>query len=171
MKRQLFTGVILAVVIFLVYEGLVLFDNSFPFGRMRETPLIKPHEKEILVMEKGGMPFDGGEAIYRATPGDDLKSPLSLVDSETIKNGKILYATYCTQCHGKNHDGKGTVGQSFSPLPTNLRSTKVQSMHEGAIFKDISYGKPNGRQPPLASTIDVLDRWRIIAYIKSLGAF
>ena len=169
MKRHLFTGIILAIVIFLVYQGLVLFDNSFPFGRMRETPLIKPHEREILVMDKGGIPFSGGETIYRATPGEDLKSPLSLVDSETIKNGETLSATYCTQCHGKNHDGNGTVGQSFYPLPGDLRRAKVQHMPEGVLFKEISYGVPEGRQPPLATTIDVLDRWRIIAYVRFLG--
>ena len=169
MKRYIFIGAIVAVVIFLIYEGLILFDNSFPYGRMRETPLITPQEKKILVMEKGSVPVNGGEAIYRAIPEEDMKSPLSLIDSGTIKKGEILYTTYCIQCHGKNQDGNGTVGQSFSPLPTDLRSARVQSMHEGTIFREISYGKPNGRQPPLASTIDVLDRWRIIAYVKSLG--
>jgi len=61
------------------------------------------------------------------------------------------------------------VGQSFHPLPTDLRSPKVQSLSEGVFFKEISYGIPGGRQPPLATTIDPLDRWRIIAYVKSLG--
>jgi hypothetical protein len=42
-------------------------------------------------------------------------------------------------------------------------------MAEGNIFKDISYGVPKGRQPPLATTIQVIDRWRIVAYVKSLG--
>jgi hypothetical protein len=72
-------------------------------------------------------------------------------------------------CHGPNHDGKGTVGQSFHPLPTDLRSAKVQSKAEGVHFKEISYGVPKGRQPALATTIPVLDRWRIVAYVKSLG--
>jgi hypothetical protein len=45
----------------------------------------------------------------------------------------------------------------------------VQSLSEGAFFKEISYGIPGGKQPPLATTIDPLDRWRIIAYVQSLG--
>jgi hypothetical protein len=61
------------------------------------------------------------------------------------------------------------VGQSFHPLPTDLRSAKVQSLSEGAFFKEISYGIPGGKQPPLATTIDPLDRWCIIAYVQSLG--
>ena len=42
-------------------------------------------------------------------------------------------------------------------------------MSAGKIFKDISYGLPKGRQPSLATTIDITDRWRIIAFVKSLG--
>jgi hypothetical protein len=42
-------------------------------------------------------------------------------------------------------------------------------MPQGTLFKEISYGIPNGRQPPLATTIAVTDRWRIIAFLKSLG--
>jgi mono/diheme cytochrome c family protein len=86
-----------------------------------------------------------------------------------LEAGEALYATYCAQCHGRHHDGNGTVGQSFSPLPTDLRSPKVQEADAGRIFKEISYGIPGGRQPPLATTIEVQDRWRIVAYLKSLG--
>jgi mono/diheme cytochrome c family protein len=63
----------------------------------------------------------------------------------------------------------GTVGQSFTPLPGDLRSPKVQAMADGALYKEISFGKPDGRQPPLATTISMDDRWQIIAYLKSLG--
>jgi mono/diheme cytochrome c family protein len=86
-----------------------------------------------------------------------------------MRLGKVLYSKFCAQCHGKNYDGNATVGQSFFPLPTDLRSAKVQSLSDGAFFKEISYGIPEGRQPPLATTIAPMDRWRIVAYIRSLG--
>lgn len=89
-------------------------------------------------------------------------------DPEAIKLGKALYFTYCAQCHGEDFDGNGTVGQSFHPPLPDLRSVRVQSLSEGVLFKDISYGKPDGRQPPLATTIGLMDRWRIIAFIRSL---
>ena len=63
----------------------------------------------------------------------------------------------------------GTVGQSFSPLPGDLRSAKVQKLTDGMMFKEISFGIPDGRQPALATTISEMDRWRIVAYVKSLG--
>jgi mono/diheme cytochrome c family protein len=102
-------------------------------------------------------------------PAERLKSPIAPSNPAPIQMGKSLYSKFCAQCHGKDHDGNAAVGQSFHPLPTDLRSPKVQSLSEGAFFKEISYGVPDGRQPPLAATIDVLDRWRIIAYVKSLG--
>ena len=39
----------------------------------------------------------------------------------------------------------------------------------GLLFKEISYGIPGGRQPALATTIEADERWRIVAYVKSLG--
>ena len=76
---------------------------------------------------------------------------------------------FSNQCHGKNHDGNGPVGQSFRPVPTDLQGAKVQHQADGYLFYDISYGSPNGRQPALATTVSVNERWQVVAYIKSLG--
>ena len=83
--------------------------------------------------------------------------------------GKTAYHYYCIHCHGNHFDGYGTVGQSFAPPPGDLRSAKVQSMSDGRLFKEISYGIPGGRQPALATTMGVADRWHAIAYVKSLS--
>ena len=81
-------------------------------------------------------------------------------DPASLEAGKTGYLTYCAQCHGKYHDGNGTVGQSFEPLPTDLRSDKVQSQADGELFKTISYGlESSGRQPALATTIAIPERW------------
>ncbi len=169
MKKYVITLGVLAVVVLVAYEVLMLYDDYFPFGRMRETELIKPHEEPILLMSAGVVPFDGGEAVLRATPADALQAPLTLTDAEVIKAGHKGYFTYCHQCHGKYYDGNGTVGQSFEPLPSDLRSAKVQAASAGALFKEISYGIPGGRQPPLATTISIDERWQIVGFVKSLG--
>ncbi|RTZ99402.1 MAG: hypothetical protein DSY90_01345 [Deltaproteobacteria bacterium] len=165
---SLFIAVIVVVLVG-HYVVLTYFDDHFKYGRMWETPAIRPHEVPIPVMTSGIVPFAGGDAIHAAMRAEDLQSPLDLTASENIDSGKKSYFTYCAQCHGKNHDGNGTVGQSFSPLPADLRSSKVQEQYEGRLFKGISFGIPNGRQPPLATTINPTDRWRIVAYVKSLG--
>lgn len=169
MKPLIIIVVVIACVLSAAYGALTYYDNNFKYGRMWETPQVRPHEEPIISMEKGVIPFHGGEELWRTGKGRDLFSPLTEAYPDIIEKGKSAYFTYCTQCHGKHHDGMGTVGQSFAPLPGDLRSAKVQSMPEGQLFHEISYGIPEGRQPALATTIEAMDRWRIIAYVKSLG--
>ncbi|MCU0590604.1 MAG: c-type cytochrome, partial [Desulfobacterales bacterium] len=144
-------------------------DNNFRYGRMRATPAVKPHESPLIRMEVGIVPVTGGEAPLRATPGPLLKPPLKMEAAEVIARGRAVYFTFCAQCHGLNYDGKGTVGQSFAPLPTDFRSPEVQSRPAGELFKSVSYGIPNGRQPPLETTITIDDRWSVVAFVKSMG--
>ena len=169
MKKISIVLLLLLVITTGAYHVLTTIDNDFKYARMRETPSIRPYESPLPVMERDVVPFSGGEAAFRSIDGNDLISPLSGKDPTPIAQGEKLYLTFCAQCHGKHHDGNGTVGQSFYPLPGDLRSEKIQSLPEGIIFKEISYGIPGGRQPALATTISVGDRWRIIAYVKSLG--
>ena len=169
MKKIIGVIIVVGVVLYVGYEALMYYDNHFRYGRMRETPAVRPHEDPLLNMQAGIVPVDGGEAIYRATPGVDFISPLNMSQDAAINRGKAVYLTFCAQCHGLNYDGQGTVGQSFHPLPTDLRSSPVQSKADGELFKSVSYGVPGGRQPALQTTITVEDRWHVIAFVKSLG--
>ena len=139
------------------------------YGRMWETPAVRPHEEPIVETEPGTVPLSGGEAGLRLARAEDLSAPFSLNSPEVVASGKPIYASYCVHCHGRHHDGLGTVGQSFIPPIPDLRREAIQSRHPGHLFKEISYGIPDGRQPDLASTIEIADRWRVIAYVKSLG--
>jgi mono/diheme cytochrome c family protein len=169
MKRFLVAGAVLGVVGLTAYIALTLYDLHFPLGRMWETPSVRPYEQPLPVMPAGIVPFSGGEMLYRDRPGDQLAPPFDLSDPETVAAGARGYRLFCAQCHGNHHDGNGTVGQSFAPLPASLRSRRVQTLAAGTIFKEISYGFPGGRQPPLATTISVPQRWQIVAYVQSLG--
>lgn len=169
MKRIAILAVFVAVVLTAAYTVITLYDTNLKVGRMWETPAVRPHEQILPIMAPGVIPFNGGEASYRNAKGEDLISPFKNDDPNVVTSGESLYFTYCAQCHGKYHDGNGTVGQSFHPLPGDLQSAGVQSLSQGTLFKEISYGVPNGRQPALATTIEAMDRWRIVAYVKSLG--
>ena len=154
----------------LVVWGVVtLYDDNMRFGRMWETPAVKPYEDPLPVMDTRVVPTNGGEARYRLTDPAVLRAPLDLTGPAVIKAGEQAYGYYCIQCHGRHYDGMGTVGQSFAPLPGDLRSARIQDMPVGQVFHEISYGIPGGRQPALASTIDVTERWQIIGFVKSLG--
>ncbi len=169
MKKIIGLFIVVAILALGAYEALMYYDNNFRYGRMRETPAVRPYEEPLLKMESGLVPVNGGETVYRTTPGIDLIPPLKMKDTTVIARGKAVYLIYCAQCHGYDYDGNGTVGQSFKPLPTDLRSTKVQSTVDGELFKSVSYGIPGGRQPPLETTITIKDRWHAVAFVKSLG--
>ncbi len=169
MKKIIGLLIVIGIIVYVAYEALMYYDNNFRYGRMRETPAVRPYEEPLLKMEAGLVPVNGGEAVYRSTAGIDLIPPVKMTDPTVIARGKAVYLTFCAQCHGYNYDGNGTVGQSFQPLPTDLRSAKVQSTVEGELFKTISYGIPGGRQPALETTIAIDDRWHVVAFVKSLG--
>ena len=169
MLRILSVGLIVTIVGLTVWGVITAYDTLMPAGRMWLTPGIKPYEEPIPVMASGSVPVAGGEAFFHAAAEEDLAPPFALTDPAVVAAGKTAYGYYCVHCHGKNYDGFGTVGQSFAPPPRNLRSAEVQAMSEGKLFKEISFGIPNGRQPALATTIAPEDRWRVIAYVKSLG--
>ena len=169
MKKWMLPIMLLAVV-WAGYAALMAYDKYFPYGRMRETPAVRPYEKPLLVMEDGTVSVADPEACYRAMAGCELRSPILHGDVKAIQRGQVVYETFCRQCHGRDHDGNGTVGQSFTPLPTDLRTSRVQGLMNGVLFQHISYGAGSGsRQPALATTIRIDDRWNVIAYIKSIG--
>jgi mono/diheme cytochrome c family protein len=169
MKKVLVLVIIVAGFHMVAYFALIYYDNNFRYGRMRETPAVRPHEAPLILMEAGVVPVSGGEAVLRAIPGPALKPPLAMEDANVIARGKSVYYTFCAQCHGPHYDGNGTVGQSFMPLPTDFRTSAVQSKPAGELFKGVSYGVPGGRQPPLETTITIDDRWSVVAFVKSLG--
>ena len=169
MKKIIGFLLVALILILGAYHLLMFYDNEFRYGRMRETPAVRPYEEPLLIKEAGLVPINGGEAIYRVSNGTDIQSPFDMAQPAVINRGKAVYLIFCAQCHGHNHDGKGSVGQSFAPLPTDLRTAKVQDSHAGVLFRNVSYGVPDGRQPPLHATITVEDRWKVVAYVKSLG--
>jgi hypothetical protein len=131
MKKNLVIALGALTVFFGAYSALTVYDTYFKFGRMWQTPAVRPYENPILVMDDDAVPVHGGESVYRASDPLQLQSPLDARDPEIIKQGQVVYATFCQQCHGINHDGQGTVGQSFAPLPTDLRSPRVQQTVDG----------------------------------------
>ena len=169
MKKLLLTIPVLLIGILVAYHGLMFYDNRFPLGRMRETPAVRPHEKPIFIMDETTVPVSGGEMVYKTAAPASLTPPFDLNDTAVQEMGKTVYGTHCRMCHGARFDGNGTVGQSFAPLPRDLRSGDVQARKPGELFHEISYGIPGGRQPALATTIEKADRWRVVAYIKALG--
>jgi mono/diheme cytochrome c family protein len=135
------------------------------YARMNDQESVRTYETIMPEMPEGPIPIRGGlERLKKADPAA-LKNPLPFT-SDSWQQGKEVYKYFCIQCHGPQADGNGTVGQSFAPLPSNLKENLVQGQADGELFVKISLGFR--RHPPLATTVSEEDRWATIVYIRSL---
>jgi mono/diheme cytochrome c family protein len=135
------------------------------YARMKEQESIRTYETQLPEMDPGSVPVGGGLQLARAADPDALRNPLPF-DDKSVALGEERYGFYCVMCHGPNADGRGTVGQSFHPLPADLKSPEVQGQSDGMLFQKISLGSK--RAPALLHTVAEKDRWAIIHFIRSL---
>ncbi len=66
MKKIIGLIIVIGIIGLAGYEALMYYDNNFRYGRMRETPAVRPYEEPLLKMEAGLVPIDGGEAVYQS---------------------------------------------------------------------------------------------------------
>jgi len=135
------------------------------YARMRNDEAIEFYEMELPGMPSGILPLGERTDLLPMDP-QELKNPIA-ASQVAIAAGKTAYGFYCVHCHGPGGEGRGTVGQSFAPLPTNLKSRYVQQQSDGSLFYRI--GRGYRRHPPLAYTVSIEDRWALILYMRSLA--
>src|SRR6476646_273549 len=102
-----------------------------------------------------------------------IKSPIAAGDSSFMKESERLYLVNCGICHGTALDGNGPLFKGgdgpFPAKPANLASdAKYTSMPDGQMFYSITYGK--NMMGSYASQLNSLQRWQVIAYIRSKEA-
>jgi mono/diheme cytochrome c family protein len=136
------------------------------YGRMNEDEAVHTYQTIMPEMPKRTIPVDGGIQVLRESNPEELLNPIAY-NKESVGHGKTAYSHYCIQCHGPLADGQGTVGQSFAPLPANLRDPNVQDQSDGSLFYRISLGI--NRHPPLWDTVTQNDRWALVNFIRSFA--
>ena len=136
------------------------------YARMNDQESVRTYEAEPPEMPAGTIPTGGGYEVLKTANPEVLRNPLPSTQ-EVVEKGRTGYGYFCVICHGPEADGNGTVGQSFAPLPTNLKNPYVQKQSDGVLFYRITIGYK--RHPPLSDTISEEDLWAIITYIRSLA--
>lgn len=153
--------------IFLTIVSALLFSASWgcDYARMNDQESVRTYEKKVPEMDTRTIPVDRGyQFLVNANPRD-LKNPLPCTP-QNVAQGKLAYSYFCIHCHGPKADGRGTVGQSFAPLPSNLAEGDVQNQTDGELFAKILLGF--GRHPMLYTTVSETDTWAIMNYIRTL---
>ena len=156
-----FRSTVLLTTLFILGTSLLACD----YGRMKDQEAVQTYKAELPQMPENTVPTTGGIQVIKESSPDNLHNPL-LQTQEVLDRGKDGYGNYCIMCHGSKFDGNGTVGQSFYPLPTNLRSLFVQSQSDGRLFSSITFGLR--RHPGLGFMIRETDRWAIVHYLRLL---
>lgn len=102
---------------------------------------------------------------------DDLEtaasqvSPLDSADESVIADGKALYITYCSACHGAKGQGDGLVSEKYLGV-ANLTTPAYANITEGHIFHVITHGK--GLMQPHGTQVNQEERWKIARFVKQV---
>lgn len=116
---------------------------------------------------RGFMPY-----AYPNTPegyeaaGTNLHNPLPVADRAKYEaEGEVLYANFCTHCHGASGAGDGKVGAKL-PGPPPAYDGTLKNLPEGKIYHSITYGK--GTMGSHASQLTQEERWKLVYYVQKL---
>jgi mono/diheme cytochrome c family protein len=109
--------------------------------------------------------FSQGSTWVAPALADKMNNPLK-GSTTSAAEGKKIYQSMCTICHGEKGKGNGAAGVSLTPRPANFLAIKVRNESDGAIFWKLSEGNP-----PMASYKTLLtetQRWQLVEYIRQL---
>jgi mono/diheme cytochrome c family protein len=132
----------------------------FPDGKTLQTPEPGTIARGFRLSHFVATPEDALRA------GDTLVNPVPVNDDGAIARGKVVFANFCTPCHGVTGNGDGLVVQRGYPAPPSLYAENARKIRDGQIFHILSYGQKN--MPSYASQISREDRWNVIAYVRSI---
>jgi mono/diheme cytochrome c family protein len=167
-------------VILLIIGALALFAFDVVkidwISFMEIQPSFGSQEKPLTVPAQS-IPVEGAAYI----PGNGAPTNLVPADATSIARGAELFNINCTQCHGVDGKGSGTVAAFLvKKKPADLTSYLIQSKSDGTLFLSISNGifNPNntlfpdvefsGQMPPMNENLTVRERWDVINYIRTL---
>ena len=84
------------------------------------------------------------------------------------RRGRVYYEYYCLACHGTAGDGAGPVGESYVPVPADLRVRVPQIPGDGELLRRMLTG--TGHAPVLERVIAPEERWYLVRYVRQFGA-
>jgi alcohol dehydrogenase (cytochrome c) len=159
-------GMIVSVLLLVGLVGSVLLLLSVPRFRWRvEIVRVKAAGglsditwRELFHLSRRGDPFHL-QGLAR-TPNAYLVIKNPFVSADDVLAGERIFQTNCALCHGA-HGVEGTAG----PALQQRQMSKGDS--DWALFKTISKGITGTAMPPCS--LPENDRWRLVAYVKSLA--
>ena len=108
------------------------------------------------------------ESEYEMTRMDTI-NPLTMNAGNAeliLANGKTLYTSMCSHCHGEKGDGNGPMIQSgaYGDMGVVPAYKSLDTLSEGKIFHSIYYGK--GFMGAHGSLLNKKEIWTLVHYIR-----
>lgn len=146
-------------------DGYGEFYNSNPNNPFGMT-MRQPVENTVPRAKDGMLPYRLQKDEVELA--NEIVNPLP--ESEAIlAEGKVLYAKYCTHCHGVNGGGSmdetAKVGVVYLGVPSYSAGATAK-LSEGHIFHVITHGIR--RMGAHGSQVQQEDRWKIVRYVQTL---
>ncbi|MBT9584829.1 cytochrome c [bacterium] len=89
-------------------------------------------------------------------------------DAASIAAGKKVFKANCSSCHGKEGAGDGPAASALKPPPRNLATDSFKAGDtDEQIFNTITNGLPGSAMAGFKQLAEA-DRWKVVAFIKSL---
>ena len=110
--------------------------------------------------------------IVASFTGSILLASVAQADAESkaqggdVARGQILFARYCTGCHGPEGGGGGYKFLR-GPDPANLSSPSIKKKSDAVLLKTIHEGKPN--MPPWNTRLSEKESKDVLAYVRTLA--
>ena len=98
-----------------------------------------------------------------ARAGRELENPYR-PSRQTLEEGRALYQTYCSVCHGEQGKADGPIAEKI-PHPPSFTSDRLLTFPSGRIFHVITMG--TGKMPSYASQLSVEERWKVVTYVHN----
>jgi len=98
------------------------------------------------------------------------------MQDDAIKKGREHFKIFCTNCHGKNADGKGPLVKSMKIIPSDLTALKQTSKEECiaervlraiAGLHDVPAGQEQ-KMPVFSGNLEGITIYEITQYLKSI---
>ena len=134
---------------------------------MHETAAV--HADEELRLPAAGTLHRDGEVPLDRFEAAVFSFPPERPDAASVERGELLFAIYCTPCHGMDGKGGGVVAEHFGDRPPiDLTDVRARNQTDGYIYATIRNG--GGNMSSMGAAIDPNERWAIVSYIRALQA-
>jgi len=103
--------------------------------------------------------------------GAELKTMMAVTE-KNLADGKALFVSFCSPCHGAKGEGDGEVTKhGFPPPPSyskgmSSRGGAMKDLTDGKIYHTITYGL--GAMGSYASQLNPEERWKVVMYVHHL---